>query len=380
METWSEDFKRWLSERAKLSNKSIENYLRNLLSSAALIDADLSKINTREEFLQFHENLYGNLLFQKQNANGIMGVSVAQFHDYIFSKYPDWPETKWMGNTSKSDEDERCNAAMLGKDAFEEHSWKVISNTEVIKKTDQSFFRYDGSRIPVGFRFFFEVEKLKHGEKKEITLVYGGEEYGAIIHRENIDLGRTRLYWRTTLKRKFNESYSFNENDSDLNPSLKFTKVSENRYNISFVEADNRIELNESEEQNINEKIRQKYIIPNTPQEAEEILKQISEEMLNQTIDGKRKVSYVLSRNPIFARLVKERDGYVCQICGEPGFNKKNGGLYAEAHHLDELAIHRIDNPHRMICICPACHRVIHYGTEEELEKRKLLKPNNDIR
>jgi Predicted restriction endonuclease len=136
-------------------------------------------------------------------------------------------------------------------------------------------------------------------------------------------------------------------------------------------------EPTEKEEQEINKTVKETYGVPRTPQEADRMLNRISEDMVNQPVKATSKTGYALSRNPEFARLVKERDRYVCQICGVRGFEKRNGGLYAEAHHKKELAKNRIDNPHEMMCVCATCHRVIHYGTEKELKKRNAIRLTN---
>ncbi len=112
---------------------------------------------------------------------------------------------------------------------------------------------------------------------------------------------------------------------------------------------------------------------PKTPEEAQIILDDLSDEIATTPVKGRAKYASVLSRNPTFVRLVKERDGYRCQICGELGFMKPDGIRYAEAHHIEELSKTKIDDPRKMICVCPTCHRVIHLGTKEELEKRLLV-------
>jgi len=116
------------------------------------------------------------------------------------------------------------------------------------------------------------------------------------------------------------------------------------------------------------------YKRPKTKEELEEVLKKISEDITGKHAEEKRGTYVLISRNPTFARLVKERDGYVCQVCGTPGFEKENGEKYAEAHHIRELSKTRIDNPNEMICVCPMCHRIIHHGTDIELKKRKMSK------
>ena len=82
----------------------------------------------------------------------------------------------------------------------------------------------------------------------------------------------------------------------------------------------------------------------------------------------------LLVRNQKVARAVKERDNYICQICGAPPFIKKDGLPYAEAHHVLELAEHRIDHESVMITVCPTCHRILHYGNDAALKEQQSLK------
>ena len=113
---------------------------------------------------------------------------------------------------------------------------------------------------------------------------------------------------------------------------------------------------------------------PLTIKEAEDVIKKIALEAQGKPVKEKVKIAKMLVRNPKFSRLVKERAGYICEICGEKPFMQKNACFYAEAHHKNELAKTKIDNPEDMICVCPTCHRVIHFGTESELQKRYTLK------
>lgn len=130
------------------------------------------------------------------------------------------------------------------------------------------------------------------------------------------------------------------------------------------------IKPNSAEESFFIKKIK----LPKTPEEATQEINKISEGLKGKPVKEVIKTAKILSRNPLFARLVKEKAKYTCDICGEKPFIQKNGLPYAEAHHLLELSKTRIDNPNKMICVCPTCHRVIHFGNEESLEKRRKLK------
>lgn len=78
-------------------------------------------------------------------------------------------------------------------------------------------------------------------------------------------------------------------------------------------------------------------------------------------------ISERIARPGALSRLVKQLQGYRCQLCGVHGFQMKNGSTYAEAHHLIEL--HRLvpgslcsDN---IVVVCAGCHRMLHYASKE---------------
>lgn len=80
-----------------------------------------------------------------------------------------------------------------------------------------------------------------------------------------------------------------------------------------------------------------------------------------------------LERNRKVAALIKKKYNYQCQICGYPGFEQRDGKLYAEAHHKEALCDLGRDIPSNMICVCPMCHAVLHYGTKEALNSRTMV-------
>jgi len=82
-------------------------------------------------------------------------------------------------------------------------------------------------------------------------------------------------------------------------------------------------------------------------------------------VKSRETIAKAFSRNPSIAKLIKERAGYRCEICGKLGFEKDNGERYAEVHHIDELAMGGADLPSNLICVCPTCHRKLHHGSEE---------------
>lgn len=101
-------------------------------------------------------------------------------------------------------------------------------------------------------------------------------------------------------------------------------------------------------------------------QELLDLIHKIESKLISAPLREKRKTAYAISRNPTIAKLIKQRAGYKCELCGEFGFEKKNGGLYAEAHHLHELGQGGLDLPSNLVCLCAGCHRRIHWGKDSQ--------------
>jgi predicted HNH restriction endonuclease len=64
---------------------------------------------------------------------------------------------------------------------------------------------------------------------------------------------------------------------------------------------------------------------------------------------------------------VKSQNQYICQVCGASPFLTRTGQPYAEAHHVTPL--HKLESGslayENVICVCPNCHRKMHYGNVE---------------
>jgi 5-methylcytosine-specific restriction enzyme A len=109
-----------------------------------------------------------------------------------------------------------------------------------------------------------------------------------------------------------------------------------------------------------------------TAEEIDTILTAIENANRGKEPAVRRRVASAIARNTKIAKLIKERYHYRCTICGTIGFEKRDGSRYAEVHHIEELGNSGLDVPSNIICVCPTCHRVIHYGSEGELNYRRL--------
>ncbi|WP_051197429.1 McrB family protein [Butyrivibrio sp. MB2005] len=120
---------------------------------------------------------------------------------------------------------DRINASRMG--TFD--SWTIKSNLVCAKKTDKSFFDYNGSGIPKDIRWFFGVDKLELGGKKNILLIYKGKEYSASIQREN-EHARTRLFWNSDLAEMVS-----GYNNPESYPIALFTQLADTKYEMQMI-------------------------------------------------------------------------------------------------------------------------------------------------
>ena len=83
--------------------------------------------------------------------------------------------------------------------------------------------------------------------------------------------------------------------------------------------------------------------------------------------------------NTRLAKTVIKKHKYICEIDGSHiSFFNSKGKPYMEAHHLLPMSSQKkflpinIDREENIVCICPNCHRAIHYGSMEEKKKRLI--------
>lgn len=80
--------------------------------------------------------------------------------------------------------------------------------------------------------------------------------------------------------------------------------------------------------------------------------------------DFKRVVRAINRPSSRLACAIKEKYGHQCRLCGSFGFQMKNGGVYAEVHHVKELSQNApgsLTSSHLLV-VCATCHRKLHYG------------------
>ena len=110
-------------------------------------------------------------------------------------------------------------------------SWEIITEDIARKTCDKSFFKYHGSGVPQGIRWFFDAENMRSGQSKTIVLVYDGFEYDGSIQMDNQTSSRTRIFWDTALAEEF-EPYS----KDGIQHVLEFHREGSDRFKVEFVD------------------------------------------------------------------------------------------------------------------------------------------------
>lgn len=131
---------------------------------------------------------------------------------------------------------------------MEADSWTISNDDIAVKKTDKSVYKYNSSGIPKKIRFYFNIENIVIGEKREIILIYNDIEYIAYIEcTENSDYpnnnehSRTRILWGKDLKEEllkvlhvFTNDTLKTLNDETDYPQMLFQRKNENKFIITF--------------------------------------------------------------------------------------------------------------------------------------------------
>lgn len=237
-------------------------------------------------------------------------------------------------------------------------SWKIINDKIAIKKCDKSFFEHRVSGIPKEIKWFFGAENMLGGERIEVTLLYKGKKYEAYIKMNNFKSSNTRIFWVTDLKKEFDNilvNYRKNPQNKNKYPSVSFTRVSKNCYELEFIDL---YSLNDNDTNPL-ETIETEY-----------------------GLEGKQVKIYTTKyeRNPANRREAIKLHGTRCMVC-DFDFEEVYGELgkdFIEVHHTKPLSSleHEVEvNPEEdLVCLCSNCHRMIHRNrnkimTVEELKK-----------
>ncbi|MDO9592641.1 MAG: HNH endonuclease, partial [Erysipelotrichaceae bacterium] len=233
-------------------------------------------------------------------------------------------------------------------------SWTIYSDRVFVKTMDKSVFINKGSGIPKEMVPFWGAEDLQNGGKIEIRTTFHDKTYDMKITRENLELGRYRLFWHSdfeeVISSRYPATYQMYKSYQNVEepPKMRFEKLKENRYVISLID----------EVQIIND-----------------IKIDGDEKEVSQHLEGAKKAyyGYKYERDPKCRKAAIEFHGTTCAACGlnfERMYGLRGEG-FIEIHHIKPLFIEgkesKVDPITDLIPLCPNCHRMVHRDKENIL-------------
>ncbi len=242
------------------------------------------------------------------------------------------------------------------------YSWDIINKKIAIKTADKSFFEHNGSGIPRENRWFWNIDKLNAGGRKDIVLIRNDVKYDARIEKDT-KYDRTRLFWKAYLSKELNK-YNINKS---IYPLIKFERQDEDVYIVSVLETLN-IELCQ---------------IENDVLAESEDDQEVQYDGGNK--EGKQKAYYTTryERNPKNRAECLKINSVKCSVCDFDfeSIYGKYGKNYIEVHHIKPLYSLEEEveiNPKTdLIPVCSNCHRIIHRKRDRVLtieEMREIIK------
>lgn len=84
-----------------------------------------------------------------------------------------------------------------------------------------------------------------------------------------------------------------------------------------------------------------------------------------------------IERNPNLYERIKAYYDYKCQVDESHRFEHKDGGYYAEVHHIVPLSKCLKEDENNILVLCPSCHKKFHFGSKEVIRElvKKLPEP-----
>ncbi|MCH9853563.1 MAG: HNH endonuclease [Alphaproteobacteria bacterium] len=90
--------------------------------------------------------------------------------------------------------------------------------------------------------------------------------------------------------------------------------------------------------------------------------------------------SHYIKRDPKVSAYVKQRADGTCECCHHAApFQKLDGELFLEIHHMKPLAQGGSDTVANAIAICPNCHRELHHGAKRDSLIEKIYLEHTSI-
>ncbi|WP_297019789.1 hypothetical protein [uncultured Dialister sp.] len=112
------------------------------------------------------------------------------------------------------------------KDKNKVRSWELMDDHTLTKKTDKSVFRYGGATVPMQMHSFFAADDMNLGDSRYITIRYDGHSYQGRLEKEQLYMGRVRIFWDKDLKEVFGELLK----DHESFPLLVITRQDKDTY------------------------------------------------------------------------------------------------------------------------------------------------------
>jgi len=234
-------------------------------------------------------------------------------------------------------------------------SWTILSEETFIKRLDKSSFLHRGTGIPKNIKVYWGVDALAHGEQVNLNMMYDNTTYKMKITCD--PLNRTRLFWSSDfeaiLKIKYNDlynTYRLNE-ENELHPEMKFSRLNKSSYSIEFVES----------------------VFEYEPIEEELVSS-------NGRIEGGKVLYYTekYERNSSNRKIAIQHHGYRCKAC-DFLFKEKygeRGDKFIEIHHIKPLYINNekvlVDPKEDLVPVCSNCHKMIHRKRHDVLSIERL--------
>ncbi len=248
---------------------------------------------------------------------------------------------------------------------IESFSWEVLSPSVAVKHMDKSAFLHHGTGVPKKIAFFFSLGHEGLEAPRPATLIYGRQRFSAHFQMDT-QHSRYRLFWKSdfsgTIENSFpdlHRAYSSGTSDLTEEPLMRFEKLSEHRYMVSFI-------LTDVINADVEEEIHQES--------------QSRPEGGVRAYYGKR-----YERDPANRRRAIAFHGLRCAACGfdfEEAYGIRGAG-FIEIHHNKPLAAaggpQIVDPKTDLAPLCANCHRIVHRYRNAVItvgELKKIIRPN----
>ncbi len=280
--------------------------------------------------------------------------------------------------------DEYLLKGSVGQGQWAEIPWIAIMHRGVTISTQNGYYcvvlfskNLDRAYIAVGLGWTQFAERYGNKQGKAMVELYAKRlvdyltpEPGDIIGEINLDatksLGKGYELSNIISSELSIENLNDNQLIEVLNRHLGYYEHLRKTFGADLFYGDDLVKMPVSDEE---VSARRKVQELSTSTNKARALKEL--QAIADTLPPAKKKVYVsqIVRNKAFADYVKQRANYICELCGRKPFIKKSGQPYAEADHVDPLFETGLDHPDNMRCLCAQCHKVITYGSKEEIQK-----------